>query len=287
MIFELFKSTIMMSALGAAVFIVMTAAKPFTRKIFGSRWQYYSWIVVLAALVFPIRLVIPHNARRSPAAYVSAPTAAAATLVPEQAASAPTPIPAPTPTPAMRYVSDVPIEYKTVTMRGNDVRFTDIIAAAWLAGAAVYLMSGLISYAIFLRGMKKNSYLTECAELEEMRRDMGIRCKIRVRSTPMIDAPLMTGLIRPTLLMPDRELDSRTVYYILRHELTHYRRHDLWYKWAAMLVTSVHWFNPAAHLVTREINRECEISCDIEATRGMSDEEKKEYMNTILSVVSD
>ncbi len=71
---------------------------------------------------------------------------------------------------------------------------------------------------------------------------------------------------------------------ILQHELTHYRRKDVLYKWFVAAVTSIHWFNPVMLLIRREINRACELSCDEAVISGMSDIEKRSYGNTLLTL---
>ena len=70
---------------------------------------------------------------------------------------------------------------------------------------------------------------------------------------------------------------------ILRHELTHYQRKDILYKWLVVVVTSLHWFNPLMLLIRREIGKACELSCDETVIRKMSASEKKQYGNTLLA----
>lgn len=102
----------------------------------------------------------------------------------------------------------------------------------------------------------------------------------------MIDAPLMVGLFHPTLLLPDYEMTAKSLKFILLHELTHYRRRDLLYKWFSMFVCTVHWFNPLVYIVLKQIDEECEISCDLSVARNLDRQEQKEYMHTILALVT-
>ena len=48
---------------------------------------------------------------------------------------------------------------------------------------------------------------------------------------------------------------------------------------------SIHWFNPLIYIVSKQIDTECEVSCDVAVTEKMSEQEKNDYMRMILSLV--
>lgn len=94
--------------------------------------------------------------------------------------------------------------------------------------------------------------------------------------------PMLLGVFKPKIVLPFREYDEELLFNILRHELTHYRRFDTLYKWVASAVLSLHWFNPVAWVIRRELNRSCELSCDEMLLRSMNKEEKQSYGNSLL-----
>ncbi|MCR5089751.1 MAG: M56 family metallopeptidase, partial [Oscillospiraceae bacterium] len=98
--------------------------------------------------------------------------------------------------------------------------------------------------------------------------------------------PIMCGVIRPRIILPARQYDEELLTNILRHELMHYRRKDTLYKWFAVAVLSLHWFNPVSWIVRRELGRACELSCDEMLLRSMSRAEKQSYGNTLLNMAS-
>ena len=73
---------------------------------------------------------------------------------------------------------------------------------------------------------------------------------------------------------------------ILSHEIVHLRRRDLILKRLIVFVRCIHFFNPFVHLMAKKIDLDCEISCDLAATKNMNDEEKYSYMLTILNLIS-
>ncbi len=99
--------------------------------------------------------------------------------------------------------------------------------------------------------------------------------------------PLLLGVLRPTVVLPEGVEDPGRLEDILRHELTHARRHDLLYKWFAAAVTSLHWFNPLMLLVRREISRTCELACDEAVVRDLDPALRRRYGETLLSLAAE
>ena len=70
--------------------------------------------------------------------------------------------------------------------------------------------------------------------------------------------------------------------FIFRHELTHYKRGDLWLKLLLVAARSVHWFNPLVRLLTRFAQEDIELACDDAVVRGMDGSQRRAYGETIL-----
>lgn len=101
-----------------------------------------------------------------------------------------------------------------------------------------------------------------------------------------VSTPLLLGLLRPVIVLPDRGYTPEMLEGILRHELTHYRRGDLAVKWFAAAVFCVHWFNPLVYLFRGEIDRACELSCDERLLRNMDLREKQVYGELLLTLAA-
>ena len=104
----------------------------------------------------------------------------------------------------------------------------------------------------------------------------------RLWRSSAVTAPVTIGLFRPCIVLPEREYDAAELDCILAHEYTHIRRRDIAYKWLALLVGAVHWFNPLVWLLRREIDRACELSCDAAVARRMDPEQRTAYCRTLL-----
>jgi beta-lactamase regulating signal transducer with metallopeptidase domain len=89
-----------------------------------------------------------------------------------------------------------------------------LAALIWCIGAAVSLGIRLFRYILFLRIIMRNS-----APSQPIR--VGTRI-LNTRRTQSLNAPILIGLFRPTLFLPDRDISEDAMSYILLHELTHY-----------------------------------------------------------------
>ncbi len=98
--------------------------------------------------------------------------------------------------------------------------------------------------------------------------------------------PMLLGLLRPMIILPDRDHPNEMLESILLHELTHYRRGDLFYKWFTLLALLPHWFNPLTILFRQEIDRVCELSCDAVVLSRMNPEERKNYGELLLTMAA-
>ena len=63
-----------------------------------------------------------------------------------------------------------------------------------------------------------------------------------------------------------RELNVRERDCILRHELAHFERGDVWKSLAVRLLALPHWFNPLAWFAVRRFDEAAEWACDLAAT---------------------
>lgn len=101
--------------------------------------------------------------------------------------------------------------------------------------------------------------------LEQSARRIGRGRTPRVATLRGLRTPAVTGLVRPTLLVPREWLDrspSRADGLVLLHELAHLERGDLWIDELCALARSLLWFHPLAWLAARRIHALRELGCD-------------------------
>ena len=100
-----------------------------------------------------------------------------------------------------------------------------------------------------------------------------------------ISTPAVTGLFRPTLLLPHERYGLNDLRYILRHELCHLKRRDMLLKLVLLAANAMHWFNPVVYLMLRQADEDIELACDSAATDGLDRAERAAYSRTLLAAV--
>lgn len=97
--------------------------------------------------------------------------------------------------------------------------------------------------------------------------------------------PMLVGLLTPRLLLPRvlRDGDPLQRELIVAHELTHWRRHDLWWLAAATALQLLFWFNPAMRLLRARLAWAQELGCDRDVLRGRPPVQRKAYAVALLA----
>lgn len=272
MLSGMLKAFLIPSFLGSLLAIVITLLKPVTKRIFGYLWHYYIWLTVLFVMILPVRFTLPQGNTDIP--LMNTQTVKTDQIMPQPS--------------IVNAGQNVNTEY-TITAAQKATDFISMIIAnhmnyfsiIWLLGIAICFLINISGYIRLIVKTYKNSVVVSCPEtLNYTNR------KITVRAGRDLSSPFMLGVFRPTLVLPDKELSAQQLNNILLHEMTHFHRKDILYKWFMLLVRLVHWFNPIVYYVARQINNECEISCDLSVVSCMNRDEQMSYINTILSLVS-
>lgn len=271
MIGELFKALLITSLAGSAFAVVISLLRPVTKKLFGYSWHYYIWLCVLFVMLMPVRF----NVNPMPA-----PNIATQTIQTQQEAVSAQP------ETTENVVQTAPAQKPQLLQKATVIwdriiyNRMNILAYVWLIGAIALMLLNVLRYIRLNIEIRKNSEVISCPETREY-----TDRRINVRIWENVASPFITGIFRPTLILPKTELSEEQLHNILRHEMTHFKRHDILYKWFAEFVKCVHWFNPISWYVSKQIASECEISCDMSVTKNMTDSEEMSYVSTILSLL--
>ena len=164
-----------------------------------------------------------------------------------------------------------------------------ILIGVWAAGAVIFAIYQMFGHVIFVRRIRRWQ-LPVSAEMralfEEEKQRMGITKRINLAYARGISAPMLTGLVRPAVFLADTSYTPQELILVFRHELTHYRHKDLWYKLALIAVRSLYWYNPTVHLMARQACKDLETLCDYAVTSDMDMDGRKFYSGLILSMAA-
>lgn len=157
----------------------------------------------------------------------------------------------------------------------------------WGVVTGIVLIGYILIYQFHKRNIKRwSSPVTDKEVLRifhEERESIGITPNIDFVQCRKINTPMAMGILHTTILIPYMK-DYEGLRYILRHELIHHKRHDMYTKVFYVIVKSVHWFNPLVRRMVKNAYDDIELLCDDEVVRGLEYSQRIEYNESILNM---
>lgn len=149
----------------------------------------------------------------------------------------------------------------------------------WLGGALVSLACFLSRYVRFSRRMSRYEPMKN-QRVERIASQAAQRLKIaapRLVEAVNINTPQVYGFFHPTVLLPNCEYTDEEYDLVFRHELQHWKNHDLWVKLLVELYSVMFWWNPFSYLLKRGLAETLELRCDENVVKQLSLEESLSY----------
>jgi hypothetical protein len=143
-----------------------------------------------------------------------------------------------------------------------------ILGRVWLVGSALLIGYGLTANVLL------EKRLEGAKEMED-----------GVYEIENLPTAFVNGLLKPRIYLPAGLLEEYR-RYVLEHERTHLKRGDVWVKYIAYILISIHWFNPLVWISYVLMCRDMEMSCDERVLQNLGMEEKKAYSIALLAVSS-
>lgn len=298
---ELFLNLLRTSLVAGAFIVALTLAAPLWNRHFTTLWRKRLWCVLAAVLVLGTFLRLPEAVPKAveitvperqvvvtPPATVPADAGAAVPRAPRVQVVDPGTLPH-TYTAHITITDTDPVagicEDETTLPGISLLALAEIV---WACGGAAFLLWQLGGELLFRRRVRRwgrpaaveallDAYGRAC-------RDTGRRRPFpRLLVCPGIGSPQLRGLLRPCLLLPAEDYTETETRYILRHELTHWRSRDLWWKALMLLANALHWFDPAVWLLSREMGRDMERACDERVMEGADGTARRAYSEVLLA----
>ncbi len=159
---------------------------------------------------------------------------------------------------------------------------------AWIIVVLILILL-LIQRAMFVRGLVAqadeitgglNDLVKSCGKL------VGMRGKVRLKTSPNAASPAVCGLFKPVILLPKNLAPSLTkeqLKAVLVHELIHIKRGDLWINLFQALLQIAYFYNPLVWLANTIIRRAREQAVD-EAVQVALGESAESYPQILVNV---
>lgn len=271
----IFQNVVQVTLTTSVIVAALLLLLPLFRKKYSAKWRYLVWLVIAVRLLIPFNpsLPLPPIELSGPSRNIEIPIPAANPAAPRD-----------------------PAAVTAVTPRNvkpeDSVRFVsldEISAIVWITGVLVFMLYNILGYFIFRKSVKR--YLKPVTEDEtdvlwrEVKDEMGVKQPIRLYSCKKVASPMMAGFFKPILILPEMNLDHSDLSLILKHELVHFKRKDIWYKLLLVCANGLHWFNPLIYVMSDLADKDMEMVCDSEVIKDSDLDYKRKYSETILSVI--
>ncbi|MCL2580273.1 MAG: hypothetical protein FWE32_09650 [Oscillospiraceae bacterium] len=270
-IITLFTTSITMSAL-ALLYMALT---PLLAKRYSEKSRYYVWLIIVIGLIIPFR---PGWGSSFISVDIPGETAMPILQIENGYVENETP-----------FTILLPAENAPLPSALSNISWWQTAAAVWLVGLLIFLAFHAIKHYRFIKTVKRwSEHITDegqLATLQSLKSEMGISKQICLYHCSSVGSPIMTGFIKPQIFLPKANFSGDELRFVLKHELVHFKRKDLYYKCLVLVATAIHWFNPVLYLMARAVNVHCELSCDAETIRNTDADTRRHYSETIIGVV--
>ena len=287
---------------GGAAIVLLALSSRAGRARIGAKWRCLAWFLLCLRLAIPVPLLprfqevvqapiqlptppdtaiytppAPSGGGQSPDVMPTTPPAAG-TDASSSVQQGP-----PAQTPGAPSIS-APVQ--TPSKESRSLSAAQVLFFLWLAGAAILLLWMLLAHLRFLAYLRRWTQAVDTPETVQLYNQLGDRMGLDRRPNlmvcPELPSPMLAGIFRPILLLPEELPEGPALRYTLLHELTHYWRRDILLKTLALWVNALHWFNPLVWYMVRLVERDTELACDEASLRLLPVEEHKAYGRTIL-----
>ena len=270
---NLFSTLLAMSIAGGVVVGLMLLLRPVTAKIFPAKWQYGIGKMAIIFFLLPVFLFVGKFPLVQP-------------VIESYPAAPPIIQKAPPTLPSNGFVDTM----DTLVEKHLAFELTQAILLIWFVGAMVFAGWHLHCYRRFSKQLRTDSIpvsedTTTVVLLSSCKVALGIHSEVKLMMNSKIKSPMLVGLRSPMILLPTSNMRELDLKPILTHELMHLKHKDLWIKMLALIAGTVHWFNPLAHVLRKDISTWGELSCDEALACDMSNEERKHYGEAILNTL--
>ncbi len=258
------KTLFCLTLLGGGFTLILVGLKDLLLWRCGGRWYRCIWLLALSAYTLPYKIALPE-------------------ILPESGAL----LPAESGRTVGGFLNAADIDFPVaVPSPAESLSISEILCTIYFIGLAAFILYTICVYVCFLRRLEQASEIVQNESTKAcfaaVCQTMRIQRCIRLRENRLTVSPMLVGLFRPQIILPKQKFSTEELCMIFRHELTHYKRNDLFYKTAALAVRAVHWFNPLSALMLQNISEACEYSCDEAVVKGLDIKEKRKYGEMLL-----
>jgi len=254
---QLLLTILWLSISGSLFILIFFFGSHVVRHRLSKIWQYYIWLVVIARLLLPFSLEVNLLGN-----VYETMESVAAIVIPQQEtfneishgnddpgdiASETLPSTADTDTYGE---TDSGIADETqrapLSQQLDEVvtLFRSNLWLLWLVVALILIIRKITIYQSFVRyvtaGRAEVSDIEHLEILGKIMEQLNIKHTIGLYTNSLISSPLLIGFFKPCVMLPTTDMPDFDFRNTILHELTHYKRMDMLYKWLTQFTICLH-----------------------------------------------
>lgn len=287
----IWKTFFSLSFSGSLLILVLFIGKHFFKNKLSRQWQYYIWIIAIMRLLVPFAPktnLMGNLFQTIDFAVISLDMVETVQTLPEDKSNLQT-------IHNIKQKEQENIQEKKGLLDNQTIRdqvtvLLNNVWLIWLVIAFVLFIRKITIYESFMRYVKSGqipvSDIKLLDHLAMIQEQLKIKKNMELCVNPLMISPLLIGFFSPCIVLPSIDISEKEFHYIVLHELMHYQRRDMFYKWLVQITICLHWFNPLVHIMGHEINKACEFSCDETIIARLNFNQTQEYGRTLLNAMA-
>ncbi|MCQ4934989.1 MULTISPECIES: M56 family metallopeptidase [Anaerotignum] len=282
----LFQSVIKISVFSSIAIICLGVLSHFIGKQYGVKWRYFVWLIIGLRLIVPIDITLPRPVVEIPRIQTKAEATYASKTYPLEKDK-----PSELSVPVEKQIGkNMEIQSTQTTGTSIDMeKLQNKIWIFWIFGMIIYFLYQIVKYQRFLRDLNRNSRSIRDAEVLEVYydvcREMEMKQRPEIYFCGILTSSLCTGFFHQRIYLNHEEYARNQLQFILKHELVHCKRRDVWYKGVLVIAKGIHFFNPFVHWMGLKAEQDLEYSCDSLVLQKCSLVQRQDYGLTILDTI--
>lgn len=174
--------------------------------------------------------------------------------------------------------------FPIINFNGYNLYVFHVLLFIWLCGIIIFTTKNFTAYIKFKRSIKKEPHIDDKIIndlINSMSKVYGQTNRFCVIKTNLVSVPLLFGIFKPYIILPEVELSNKELYYIIKHEVIHYYHYDIWIKWYVEIIAIIYWWNPLVYILRQQVEKLLEIRVDTSVTKQMNALERIHYLECI------
>lgn len=282
MITRLFLSVLGISLSISLIIAALVLFSSLLNRRYAVKWKYWIWIFLA------MRLLVPFTGEGG------APDAEAINTVSAKAVRTATDIIWRDSIIPQQIIIEIPAQMAAPILpysgeNHEGITLLNIVAAIWVTGCVMFIVFHLFSYMHYKRLVINKGRTTGDSHVWKrisiLKEELKIRQKISLIMYAGAAGPMVIGLLKPVLVLPEQPYSEEELHFVLKHELVHMKRYDILFKLVFVAANAVHWFNPFVWIMRSKAVADMEMSCDEKVVQNETYSARKAYTEVLLSAI--